>query len=134
MKTMGQLRRSGGGAAVLLLIALAAGCDSGTPAVEGSLEEATVKGTVKVRGKPLDGGEVVFNPSNPKRIVPARVAPIGKDGSYTVKALVGLNVVTAMPPKAKNKTQGRATFGLEYDEKSVTVNSGENTVDLDFLK
>jgi hypothetical protein len=130
---MRQSSRSGGWAAVLL-IALTAGCDSGAPAVEGSLEEATVTGTVKVRGKPLDGGEIVYNPSNPKRIVPARVAPIGEDGTYTVKALVGLNTVTANPPKAKNRNQGRATFGLEYDEKSVTVKAGDNTVDLNFLE
>jgi hypothetical protein len=131
---MGRRHWRFGGAALLLLVVIApAGCDSGKPPVEDSLEEATVKGTVKVRGKPLDGGEIVFNPSNPKRIVPARIAPIGKDGSYTVKALIGLNIVTATPPKARNRSQGRATFGLEYDEKSVDVKPGESTVDLDFL-
>jgi hypothetical protein len=92
-----------------------------------------VKGTVKVRGKLLDGGDLHFNASNPNRKVETRDAPIGKDGTYTVKAYVGLNVVTLTPPKAKNRAQGKAFFGVGYDEKPVVVNSGENTADLEFL-
>jgi hypothetical protein len=106
------------------------GCGSGAPYVDGSLEEATVKGTVKVRGKFLDGGEVHFNPSNSKRPVGGRDAPIAKDGTFTVKTLVGLNVVTVTPPQARKKAQ----YGLEYEEKTVDVKSGENTVTLEYLQ
>jgi hypothetical protein len=106
-----------------------AGCGSGAPYVEGSQEEATVKGTVKVRGKPLAGGEVHFNPSNSKRQVGGRDAPIATDGTFTVKTLLGQNIVTVTPPKTRTKAQ----YGLEYEEKTVDIKSGENALDLEFL-
>ena len=55
-----------------------------------------MKGTVKVRGTPLDGRDVHFNPSNTKRQEGSRDAPIGKDGSFTVKTLLGPNIVTVL--------------------------------------
>jgi hypothetical protein len=124
-------RLLGGGTATLLYILV--GCSSGTPYVEGSLEEAIVKGTVKVRGKPFSEGEIHFSPVNSKRQVAARDAPIAQDGSFTIKTLLGPNTVTVTPPKARAKLRSKEYFGLEYEEKSVDVKSGDNTVDLEFL-
>jgi hypothetical protein len=114
-----------------LLIALS-GC-SAAPDRESSTEEATVTGTVKVRGKLLDGGELNFNAVNPNRRVETRKAAIGKDGTYTAKAYIGLNTVTVFPPKPRNKKEGKDFFGVNYEERSVTVISGENKADLEFL-
>jgi prepilin-type processing-associated H-X9-DG protein len=97
------------------------------------LEEATVTGTVKIRGKLVEGGELNFNAVNPNRRVDTRKAAIGKDGAYTVKAYLGLNIVTVTPPKPRNKQEGKEFFGVNYEEKSVTVTSGENKADLDIL-
>ncbi len=108
------------------------GC-SAAPDRENSLEEATVTGTVKVRGKLLDGGELNFNAVNPNRKVVMRKAAIGKDGTYTAKAYLGLNTVTVFPLKPRNKQEGKDFFGVNYEERSVTVKSGENTADLEFL-
>jgi hypothetical protein len=115
------------------LLTAPSGCGSGAPYVEGSTDEATVQGTAKVQGKLLEGGTLHFNASNPKRNVATRDATIGKDGTYTVKAYIGLNIVSVTPPKPRNKQQGKDFHGLEYEEKSVNVRSGENTVDLEFL-
>jgi hypothetical protein len=119
-------------AATATMVTALSGC--GKPSyLEGSTEEATVKGTVKVRGKLVDGGELHFNASNPSRKVETRDAAIGKDGTYTVKAYVGLNIVTLSPPKARTKAQDRAFFGVGYDEKGIDVKSGDNEVNLEFL-
>ena len=66
-----------------------AGCGDGKPWVDTSLKEATVSGVVSVKGKPADGGTILFNPSNSGRIVPSRTAKIGPDGSYTIKTYTG---------------------------------------------
>ena len=84
-------------------------------------------------GKLLNGGELNFNAVNPNRRVDTRKATIGKDGTYTAKAYLGLNIVTVFPPKPRNKKEGKEFFGVNYEEKSVTVKSGENTADLEFL-
>jgi len=118
--------------AVAALVTAFSGC-SAAPDRESSLNDATVTGTVKVRGKLLNGGEVNFNAVNPNRRVDTRKATIGKDGTYTVKAYLGLNIVTVFPPKPRDKQQGKEFFGVNYEEKSVTVTSGENTADLDIL-
>jgi hypothetical protein len=114
-----------------LLTALA-GC-SAAPDRESSTEEATVTGTVKLHGKLLDGGELNFNAVNPNRKVEMRKATIGKDGTYLTKAYIGLNTVTLAPRKARNKKESKEVFGADADEKSITVKSGENTADLDFV-
>jgi len=81
-------------ATALLLVVW--GCNSGgsAPAVSGSSEESNVKGTVTVKGKPATAGKVVFDPANiNRRTVLSRSADIGKDGTYTVKTLIGQNIV-----------------------------------------
>jgi len=54
----------------------------------------TVTGVVKVKGQPASGGQIAFNPSNRDRKVPPFSAPIGQDGSYTIKTYTGENTVT----------------------------------------
>jgi hypothetical protein len=118
------------GLAVLLTVL--AGCSAASDR-ESSLEEATVTGTVKVRGKLLDGGELNFNAVNPNRRVDMRKAAIGKDGTFTAKAYIGQNMVTVTPPKPRTKQQAKDFFGVNYEEKSITVKAGENTENLEFL-
>jgi hypothetical protein len=71
------------------------------PAFSSSMEEATVKGIVRVRGKPVTNGQITFRPANVnRRNAPTQNAPIGKDGSYTVKTLVGENSVIVVSSAA----------------------------------
>ncbi len=116
-----------------LALATLSACSS-TPELESSLEEASVTGTVKVHGKLLEGGELHFSAVNPNRKVEVRNTPIAKDGTFTTKALIGLNTVTVTPPKPRNKKQDKEFFGVNSDERTVVVKSGEeNTAELDFL-
>ena len=75
------------------LVALGQDGCSGTPSVDTSLTEVTVTGVVKVKGNPASGGQISFNPSNRDRKVRAFTAPIGPDGSYTIKTYTGENEV-----------------------------------------
>jgi hypothetical protein len=71
-----------------------AGCNAFAPGLSSSTEEATVTGTVRVRGKPVTNGEITFRSSNVnRRGAPTKNAPIGKDGRYTITTLVGENFV-----------------------------------------
>jgi hypothetical protein len=118
----------------LAILTLIVGCDSSSaPYVEGSQEEATVKGTVKIKGKLVPGGTIHFNASNSKRMVGSRDAEVKPDGSYTLKAYVGQNIVTLTPPrKNRSEIKNRDYFGLEYVDKYVEVKPGEeNVFDLD---
>jgi hypothetical protein len=105
----------------------AAGCGDGKPWVDTSLTEATVSGVVSVKGKPADGGTILFNPSNSGRIVPMRTAKIGPDGSYTIKTLTGINQVSFDGDvTAKNR-------GVGLLKEAVEVVAGENKADFDLL-
>ena len=102
------------------LLAASSGC-SGTPAVESSTTEATVKGTVTARGKLVTDGEVRFNPTNYQREgVGARTAQIQKDGHYEIKTLVGQNSVSLTGPVIAKDPQ------LAYGALSFEVKPGEN--------
>ncbi len=94
-RSMSLARRVG----LAALLTALSGCTA-APYRESSTEEATVTGTVKLHGKLLDGGELNFNAVNPNRKVEMRKATIGKDGTYTAKAYIGLNTVTLAPRKA----------------------------------
>jgi hypothetical protein len=133
METMATSFRSRAGelAAAALLAALC-GCST-SPDRQSSLEEATLRGTVKVRGKLLPGGELNFNAVNPNRRVDARKATITRDGTYEAKVYVGQNIVTVVPPRPRNDQEGKDFFGVNYEEKLVNVSAGANTADLDFL-
>ena len=80
----------------------ATGCDTGTPSVSSSTEEVTVRGTVTIGGKPAASGEVVFDPSNVHRkFAGPNSAPIGPDGSYSVKTLAGENKISVWSKEIK---------------------------------
>lgn len=109
----------------MVLLASCWGCGSGAPAVSTSDEEGTVKGTVTFKGKPVTEGTVSFDPSNVKRRDAApRSAPITKDGTYSVKTLVGDNRVRASFPGLEADRQS-SEVELIYD-----VKPGESTYDL----
>lgn len=96
------------------------------PSVSSSTEEATVRGTVTVRGKAPTKGEVVFDPSNIHRKgVSARTAPISDSGSFEVKTLVGENSVTVRSPEI-DKDQA-----LSANQRMVDVKPGENAVPIE---
>ena len=122
---------SGGSGWRRVLVALP-GC-SASPDRESSLDDATVTGTVKVRGKLLEGGELHFHAVNPNRRVDRRNAAIGKDGTFTVKTYIGRNLVTVTPPKPRNKKEGQDFFGVNSEELSVDVKPDENSASLEFL-
>ena len=114
--------------AIALVIACA-GCDSfGVPPVSSSHEETVVRGTVRVRGQPVNNGSVVFNAANIRRSdVPLRSASINKDGTYTVTTLVGENTIQVSCKElmtAKNHMFAENEFFL-------MAKSGENRFDID---
>jgi len=104
------------------------GCRGGMPDASSSMAEATVKGTVKVRGKPVTKGTLIFDPANINRPeAKSRETTIKQDGTYEIKAIVGGNSVRlAGPMLAKEPT-------LEYQSQPADIQSGENTINLDFL-
>ena len=99
------------------------GC-SEPPPPQAPTEEATVKGKVTMRGKAIRNGEVVFTPVVPRGVpeVEPRKAPLGSDGSYTVKTLVGPNSVKVRGPAIAKD----AAFA--ENEKVVDVAPGDNTI------
>jgi hypothetical protein len=102
------------------------GCEGSPPAVDTSNTEATVKGVVKIDGVPATEGEIVFNPANYKRKdASPRSAPIGSDGTYTIKTLTGENQVTLSGSLAhKNQVLSRMQHAFD-------VKPGENTFDFE---
>ncbi|HEV3162448.1 MAG TPA: hypothetical protein VGZ22_00300 [Isosphaeraceae bacterium] len=125
---MGLRRRTTALLAMTLLCLLAdQGCDSGKPAIDTSLTEATVSGVVSVKGKPASGGVVLFNPSNSGRLVASKAAPIGKDGTYEVKTYTGGNQVSFDGDVA---TKNR---GVGLIKEYVEVKPGENKASFDLL-
>src|SRR5262249_42993626 len=116
-------------AASVLLLGIAAGCD-GPPAVNSSTtDEGTVHGKVTLDGKPVTGGEVVFNPANSQRkMIPARSAPIAPDGTYTITTLTGSNAVM-VNPKADGRGKTKAG-AVPAQMKPCEVQPGDNTFDI----
>ena len=125
MVTRDMKRRVTGLTAVLVVIACW-GCGGGAPSVSSSSEEAEVKGTVRIKGKPATGGQVLFDPSNINRkSAPIATAAIGKDGSYELKTLVGDNAVRVNAPEVARDPN------LMGNIQPVNVKSGENTIPID---
>jgi hypothetical protein len=117
--------RLAGGLMMVAAVGFLAGC-GGTPAVDTSNTEATVKGVVKINGVPATEGEVSFDPSNYKRKdVGARSAPIGPDGTYSIKTLTGENQVRLGGSLATKKPIAARTVHT-FD-----VKPGENTFDFE---
>jgi hypothetical protein len=119
------------------LLVAGLGCGD-KPAVSTATTEATVTGTVKIHGKLLDGGEVVFDPANYVRTKEvARKALIASDGTYSIVTLVGQNTVRVVLPRkgvgpqpdAKNDNR---SGNVEYQQMEVDVKAGANTVNVEF--
>jgi hypothetical protein len=108
------------------VLALGVGC--GSPSATTSTTEATVHGTVKLKGKLITSGKVSFNPANINRKdAPIATAEITKDGTYTVKTLVGGNMVSVTAPETQ-----KDPF-LQYNRVQRNVTAGENTYDIDVV-
>jgi len=123
---MRHLRGSLGTATVALILGMMTGCGESPPSVDSSNAEATVKGVVKIGGVPATEGEIAFDPTNFKRPnEKIRTAPIGKDGTYSIKTLTGENVIRLGGAITKKNS------ALEYSKKAMMVNSGENTFDFE---
>ena len=102
------------------------GCGESKPAVDTTTAEAKVSGVVRVRGKPVDGGEISFDASNMERQdAPHRKATIGHDGTYSVTTLQGRNVARISGPMVKKEPQ------LGYGILTFEVKPGDNTWDID---
>lgn len=123
MRTMRRVLTSAVTTAALL--AVVAGCDDGTPPVESGMEEVSVKGTVTLKGKPLENGEITFDGSNVKRKDGILKSAKVKAGVYEAKALVGGNSVTVHSKEIDRDT------GLSANSKFVELKAGEvNKVDI----
>ena len=109
------------------------GCElqGGAPAVSSSAEEATVKGTVRLHGKVIDNGNIVFHCANINRPNSGvRKTSIGKDGAYSIQTLVGGNTVELQCRELRDpKTRRPIPYESHFD-----VESGENTLDIDIDK
>jgi len=102
------------------------GC-SDTPPVATTNAEAKVSGTITVRGKPMTGGEITFDPSNIERTDAAlRKATIGKDGTYSLTTLQGHNSARISgSPMLKKEPQ------LAYGIHTIDVKPGDNTFNIE---
>jgi hypothetical protein len=115
-------------AGLMATLALAAcwGCGGGASSATSSSEEAEVKGTVTIEGKPASKGQIQFDPTviNRKngKIV---TAPIQKDGSYALKASVGDNLIQIRVPQVFKDR------GLLNYQQYVKVQSGQNAIPID---
>ncbi len=116
---------------LLLMVAAAVlvatwGCGGGAPAVSSSSEKVQVKGTVTLKGKPLKGGEILFDPANINRKdAPVARLPIGDDGSFSGETLSGENAVMVSGPAIQKSPD------LSANRQVIDLKSGENTVNID---
>lgn len=102
-----------------------AGCQGGTPAVETSKTEATVRGQVIVRGKPASGGQVWFDPANYRRKDVAAVsAEVTKEGTYEITTLIGENSVRYEGPAVARDRE------LDGVAQGYVVKEGDNEFDI----
>jgi hypothetical protein len=114
---------------ILLATALfACGCDgiSAAHPASSSTTEATVRGKVVQRGKPLANVEIRFNPANVNRkAVPMRSATTAADGSYEIATLIGENIITLGVRPIRKFAR------LHYAAKILDVKEGDNSFDLE---
>ena len=114
--------------AISLMSALvvAWGCGDEKPAVTSSMQEATVRGTVTVRGQAPRKGTITFDPSNISRKgVPPRTAEIKENGTYELKTLVGENSVTVRSPAIDKDDK------LSANQRTIDVKAGENNLPIE---
>ena len=120
---MSASQRVGAGLIVGALLAAGWGCGV-KPSVTTTDDEATVTGSVTIKGKKATAGSVSFNPSNYKRQVAARTASIAKDGTYSIKTLVGENQIKVSSP-GLGRSRELSDVDLYFD-----VKAGPNTYDI----
>jgi len=102
------------------------GCGDPRASVDTTTAEAKVSGTVRVRGKPMNGGEIAFDPSNYQRKdEKPRKTTIGADGTYSVTTLQGHNSARIFGPMVKKEPQ------LGYGIHTIEVKAGDNSFDID---
>lgn len=101
------------------------GCGDERGSVDTTTAEAKVSGTVRVRGKPMNGGEISFDASNYQRKTEPRKATIGADGTYSVTTFQGHNSVRILSPMFKKDPQ------LGYGIQTIEVKDGDNPFDID---
>jgi hypothetical protein len=109
-----------------LALVMTWGCGEGgeaPPPAPSSTTEASVSGTVKVRGKLVNNGAVEFDASNPNRQTPARKASIDKDGHYTIKTPIGPNNVVVYSRETVGDSSLQSGVGVDVKE-------GNNTADI----
>jgi hypothetical protein len=109
-----------------LALVITLGCGEGgeaPPAAPSSTTEASVSGTVKVRGKLVTNGTVEFDASNPNRHTPPRKAAIDKDGHYTIKTPIGPNNVVVYSRETVGDSNFQSGVGVDVKE-------GDNTADI----
>ena len=109
------------------LLALIAGCD-GTPAVDSSKNEGTIKGIVTYKGKAVEAGDIIFDPSNHLRKTGERPAPIGSDGTFTATTFTGNNRIKVGGALLKAHPE------LFFMKKFMEVKRGENSVDIELVE
>ena len=99
--------------------------------MSSSLEEATVKGIVRLHGKVIDNGNIIFHCANINRPnAGVRETSIGKAGASSVRTLVGGNTVELQCRELRDpKTRRPIPYESHFD-----VESGENTLDIDIDK
>lgn len=131
--------------AQVIVVVVSSGCAE-QPTVTGSLEEVTVHGVVTLAGAPVNTGEVSFDPSNfSRKAETARTATIQADGSYTLKTLIGLNLVqvtsrqlvgkTTSSRGATNEESGsQSPVAVGYEQFEFTARSGDNTFNIELGK
>jgi hypothetical protein len=111
------------------LLLVAVGCDSypDAPPLTTSMEEATLKGVVRVNGKPVDNGTISFRTAHIRRPnSPTKHVDIGKDGSYSVKTVIGENYVEVETKELTKPAMRR----YRNQEQLIMVQSGDSTVDI----
>jgi len=122
---MHRIRREVAVLAGTLLLA-AVGCGGvQPPAVSSSNEEATVEGTVKIKGKPPTKAKITFDPSNIHRQVGSTTVDVKPDGTYSLKTLAGENNVTVASPETDKDP------ALSTNSQIKVLNPGANTVPID---
>lgn len=79
------MRKVGGILTGMLILAIPLGCGSST-----GLNLASVRGTVKYKGKPVQNGTIVFEPDKSKNTSgPPGTSPIDKDGAFVLSTSSG---------------------------------------------
>jgi hypothetical protein len=108
---------------------------------------APVNGTVTYKGEKVKGGTLVFSPKGEGNVPgPPGTAMVQEDGSYELKSaagvgtVVGQNTLTYTAPGGTASTDPKKEgipspyMGLVPKETSVTVKSGQNTVNVELVR